>query len=212
MTIVIASLAGKELHLCPKMGMQSNFHIWFEPIGATLRKKWHIWGEIDDVSVALTYHDEMSLRWPFPAALALSLLLLACNKPKPPQPVVVHVFRDLYSPYAHEVDHRILDFQASNPRLPSGAPVVVQSINEGEYQTALKGTFDKDVKVEVVILNSPVDAGENPVLVSDLSHAANICAAVKACPAVVPAFIMPSATGNQAAASQVFIDFLSKKK
>jgi len=53
------------------------------------------------------------------------------------QPVVVHLFRDLYSPYAHEIDHRILEFQSSDPRLPSGAPIVVQTYKDIEYKTAL---------------------------------------------------------------------------
>jgi hypothetical protein len=154
----------------------------------------------------------MSLRWLFAFAVSLLLFASACKKPTQPKPVVVHVFRDLYSPYAHEVDHRILDFQSSNPRLPSGAPVVVESINEVDYKAALKGNFDKEVKVEAVILNSPADAGDNPTLVAQLKNSSNICAAVKACPAVVPAIILPGSKGDQAAAAQVFVDFLSKAK
>ena len=153
----------------------------------------------------------MSRRWPVLAVVSFLVLVPACKKPKLQQPVVVHVFRDLYSPYAHEVDHRILDFQATNPRLPSGTPIVVQSINEVDYKTALKGNFDKEVRVEAVILNSPSDAGDNLALAADLAHASNICAAVKACPAVVPVIILPSSTGDQAAAAQVFVDYLVAK-
>ena len=168
--------------------------------------------QIHDADSTVQYDGGMSPRWLCPAAVCLVLFAPACKKPTAQKPVVVHVFRDLYSPYAHEVDHRILDFQSSNPRLPSGAPVVVESINEVDYKSALKGNFDKQVKVEAVILNSPADGGDNPTLVAQLAHSANICGAVKACPAVVPAFILPSSTGDQAAAAQVFIDFLSKAK
>jgi len=168
--------------------------------------------QIHDADSTVQYDGGMSPRWLCPAAVCLVLFAPACKKPTAQKPVVVHVFRDLYSPYAHEVDHRILDFQSSNPRLPSGAPVVVESINEVDYKSALKGNFDKQVKVEAVILNSPADAGDNPTLVAQLAHSANICGAVKACPAVVPAFILPPSTGDQAAAAQVFIDFLSKAK
>src|SRR5208337_3913250 len=43
------------------------------------------------------------------------LLISGCKKPMvQQQPVVVHLFRDLYSPYAHEIDHRILEFQSSD--------------------------------------------------------------------------------------------------
>ena len=162
-------------------------------------------------TVPSSYHGDMSPRWLYVALVALLLFVPACKKPAPQKPVIVHVFRDLYSPYAHEVDHRILDFQSSNPKLASGVPVVVESINEVDYKTALK-RFDKEVKVEAVILNSPADAGDNPTLVAQMGHSANICAAVKACPAVVPAIILPSSTGDQAAAAQVFVDFLSKAK
>ena len=117
----------------------------------------------------------MSHRWPIAAVVLLLLVAPACKKPTVHQPIVVHIFRDLYSPYAHEVDHRILDFQSSNPRLPSGAPIVVQSINEVDYKAALKGNFNKDVRVEAVILNSSTDIGDNPDLVADASHSVNIC-------------------------------------
>jgi len=141
------------------------------------------------------------------------LLISGCKKPMvQQQPVVVHLFRDLYSPYAHEIDHRILEFQSSDPRLPSGAPIVVQTYKDIEYKTALKGNFDRDVKVEVVILNDPADAVDSPVVAANMAHAVDICASVKACPANVPAFVLSSATGDQAAAGQVFLASLSQHK
>jgi len=149
------------------------------------------------------------------AFLAGSLLLLGvgCKKPTPQQqPVVVHLFRDLYSPYAHELDHRILEFQSSDPRLPSGAPIVVKTYDDMEYKNAIRSQFDKDLRVEVVILNSASDAAENPGMAANLSHAVDICAAVKACPANVPAFVASSATGANAQAAQIFLQALAQKK
>jgi hypothetical protein len=140
----------------------------------------------------------------------LLLFVPGCKKPANSQPVVVHLFRDLYSPYAHELDHRILEFQSGNPRLPSGAPVVVQTIDV-DYKTALKGNFDKDVKADAVILNTAADVADTAVA-SDLANAVDVCAAVKACPANVPAFIMPTATGDHAAAAQIFITSLAQHK
>jgi hypothetical protein len=125
---------------------------------------------------------------------------------------MVHIFRDLHSPYAHELDHRILEFQSSNPRLPSGAPIVVETIHELDYTEALKGNFNKDIRVEAVILNSGSDIGSNPALAGDLSHAVNICSSVKACPAVVPAFVLGTSSGDQAAAAEVFLTYLSQAK
>jgi len=167
---------------------------------------------IYDGNCQVQYHAGMCHRWLY-LTLVFSLLLVSgCKKPTVQQPVVVHLFRDLYSPYAHEIDHRILEFQSSNPRLPSGAPIVVQTYNDIEYNTALKGNFERDVKVEVVILNAAADAVDSPVVADNMAHAVDICAAVKACPANVPAFVLSSATGDQAAAGQVFLNSLSQHK
>lgn len=125
---------------------------------------------------------------------------------------MVHVFRDLHSPYAHELDHRILEFQASNPRLPSGAPITVETMHEVDYKEALKGDFNKVVRVEAVILNSDADIGDNPVLAADLAHAVNICSSVKACPKVVPAFVPGTSSGDQAAAALIFVNYLGQAK
>jgi hypothetical protein len=154
----------------------------------------------------------MCQRWPFLALLSLLLFLPGCKKPAPQQPVVVHLFRDLYSPYAHELDHRILEFQANNPRVASGAPIVVKTYSDMDYKTALKSRFDKDLRVEVVILDTPTDAADNAAIAANLSHAVDVCAAVKACPANVPAFVPSSATGQNAEAAQVFVQALAKKK
>ena len=151
--------------------------------------------------------------WPYlVVAFALVGLTVGCKKPPIQQPVVVHLFRDLYSPYAHEIDHRILEFQSANPRLPSGAPIVVKTYNDMDYKTALKSRFDKDLRVEAVILNDAADAADNPAIVANLSHAVNVCAAVKACPTSVPAFVPSSATGDSAAAAQQFLQALVQHK
>ena len=81
-----------------------------------------------------------------------------------------------------------------------------------DYKTALKSRFDKDVRVEVVILNAPTDAADNALLAANLAHAVDICAAVKACPTNVPAFVPSSATGARAEAGQVFVQALAKAK
>ncbi len=144
--------------------------------------------------------------------LALLLCAPACKKPVSHAPVVVHLFRDLHSPYAYQIDHRILDFQSTNPRLPSGVPILIETINELDYKAALKGDFDKNIRAEAVILNSPSDVVDVPTLISGLAHATNICAAVKACPTDVPAFVVSDATPGPAAAAQIFIDYLARQK
>src|SRR5450631_3452403 len=148
----------------------------------------------------------MCQRWLYLVVVVSLLLGLGCQPKSKPGPVVVHVFRDLHSPYAYELDHRILEFQASNPRLPSGAPIVIKTYDDMDYDAALKAHFDKDLRVEVVILNAATDAADN------LAHAVDICAAAKACPNNVPAFVPSSATRAPAEAGQVFLKALSQHK
>jgi hypothetical protein len=81
-----------------------------------------------------------------------------------------------------------------------------------DYKTALKSRFDKDLRVEAVILNDAADAADNPAIVANLSHAVDICAAVKACPTNVPAFVPSSATGDSAAAAHQFVQSLAQHK
>src|SRR5271157_5960694 len=113
-------------------------------------------------------------RWLCLAVAASLLVGFGCHQQPKPQPVVVHVFRDLHSPYAYQLDHRILEFQATNPRLASGAPVVIKTFDDMDYDTALKAHFDKDLRVEVVILNAPTDANANPAIAANLAHAVDI--------------------------------------
>jgi len=154
----------------------------------------------------------MCRRWSYLVVAFALILTIGCKKPQKHEPVVVHLFRDLYSPYAHELDHRILEFQSTNPRLPSGATIVVKTYDDMDYKTALKSRFDKDIRVEVVILNDPADAAGNPQIMANLGHAVDICAAVKACPANVPAFVPSSARGDSAEAAQQFVQALAQHK
>jgi hypothetical protein len=154
----------------------------------------------------------MCQRWPYLVVACALVVTIGCKKPQLQEPVVVHLFRDLYSPYAHEIDHRILEFQSTNPRLPSGAPIVVKTYDDMDYKAALKSRFDKDLRVEAVILNDVADAADNPAIIANLSHAVDICAAVKACPTNVPAFVPSSATGDSAAAAQQFVQSLAQHK
>ncbi len=155
----------------------------------------------------------MSQRWLYLVIASLSLSSgLGCH-PKPKmQPVVVHVLRDLHSLYAYQLDHRILEFQASNPRLPSGAAIVIKTFDDMDYDAALKSHFDRDVRVEVVILNSAADAAQNPAIAANLAHAVDICAAAKACPTNVPAFVPSSATGPPAEGGEIFLKYLAQHK
>jgi len=137
--------------------------------------------------------------------VSVFLVLGGCTLLKQkPKPVVVHVLSNLASPYGHELDHRIIEFQTSNPRTSSGRPIVVQTVEIGDYKDMLQKHIGHDITVQMVILDAPEDAAMNPSIQADMAHAVNVCAALKACPANVPALIPSGTEGEQLEAAQKF--------
>jgi len=149
---------------------------------------------------------------------ALVILLLpalfvldGCKYFKPrPKPLTLSVLCNLKSPYGNELDHRILDFQTSNPHTASGRPIVVRPVEIGDYKDMLERHIGKDINVQMVILDAPEDALLNPGIQADMAHSVNICAALKACPAVVPVVIPSSVEGEELEAAQQFQQALQK--
>lgn len=139
-------------------------------------------------------------------------VLVGCNAKSKSgaKPVTVHVLRDLRSIYGSELDHRILEFQISNPHLSSGRPISVRSVEAPDYHVALQAPKNAGEDVDVIILNAPDDATLNPTIQSQMSNAVNICAGVRACPADVPALIPPDVTGETREAAQLFVNALQK--
>jgi len=156
------------------------------------------------------YYRSMAPRWSSLAALAAICVLLPGCKARPKaQPVTVRIFRDLTSPYASALDHRILDFQATNPRLSNGAVVQVGSLAIGDLQTAMNHLDEEPV--DIVILDSPGDAANYPALQGEMGHAVNVCAAMEACPADVPALVPSKLQGERAEAANKFVQYLAAK-
>jgi hypothetical protein len=144
------------------------------------------------------------------ACLLLLIALLGGCKPKAKsETVVVRVLRDLRSVYGSELDRRILEFQGSNPRLPSGQPIVISS-ETGDYKEMLQKQTSNSEGVDLIILDAPEDAQASPALQIALPQAANICAGLKACPANIPAIIPPQLSGVHRQAAQMFVDYLQK--
>ena len=150
--------------------------------------------------------------------LALAILLIpailildGCKYFRPkPKPVSVNVLCNLKSPYGNELDHRILDFQTSNPRTSSGRPIVIRPVEIGDYKDMLEKHIGRDIVVQMVILDAPEDAALNPGIQADMAHAVDICAALKACPAVVPVVIPSGVEGEDLEAAQKFQEALQK--
>ena len=158
------------------------------------------------------YHVQMAQRPRFALAILPFLLfgLLCSCKPRPKSStVVVHLLRDLRSVYGSEVDRRILEFQGSNPRLGSGAPIVIET-ETGDYKDMLQRQSPNTDNIDLIILNSADDAASNMTLQTALPQATNICAGVKACPADVPAIIPQQVSGNEREAAQKFLSFLQQ--
>ena len=158
------------------------------------------------------YDGKMWQRLRFAVAVFALFVTALCGgcKPKPKAPtIVVRVLRNLRSPFGSEMDRRILDFQGSNPRLPSGQPVVI-STETGDYKDMLQKQTSNSEGADLIILDAPEDAQDSSMLELALPQAANICAGVKACPANVPAIIPPQLTGARRQAAELFVDFLKK--
>jgi hypothetical protein len=149
--------------------------------------------------------------------VALAILLIPANflvsgcKMKPrPKPVIVSVLTNLASPYGHELDHRIIEFQTSNPRTRSGRPIVIRPVEIGDYKDMLTKHIGNDIKVQMVILDAPEDADLNPHIQADMARAVDVCAALRACPAKVPALIPSGTEGEELEAAQLFEQALEK--
>ena len=59
----------------------------------------------------------------------------------------------------------------------------------------LRDRVGSELLPELIVLDSPADEAANSIVEREAAHAVNICAAVRTCPAVVPAFI-PSWVSN----------------
>lgn len=157
----------------------------------------------------------MALRKSVVALLLVSscciVLVPGCRTQQKPKAVHVRLFRDLNAPNAPQLDLRILEFQATNPHILSGTPIMVQSFPDQDYEVALKDRLGKDVNPDVVILDSPQDGATNPAISADLGRAVNVCGAFKRCPDNVPAYIPAKVAGPEAEAAKVFLDFLQQQ-
>jgi hypothetical protein len=144
-----------------------------------------------------------------PLLLLLCFLLLGCKSRRKSNTVVVHLLRNLSSPYGSELDRRILDFQGSNPRLSSGQPITVES-ETGDYKQMLDKQTASNDDVDLIVMDAAADANSNPVLASALGSAVNVCAGLKTCPTVVPSIIPSQITGENRDAAMQFQSFLQK--
>jgi hypothetical protein len=144
--------------------------------------------------------------------MLLFAALIGCKAKPKIIPETVMVFRNLNSPYGSEMDRRIVEFQISNPRTADGRPILVRTLESRDYHDLLQNHLGKDLSADLVILDAPADADMSPTLKADMPHAVNICSAVKACPAEVPALVPSSGSADHKEAAQMFLDALQKQK
>ncbi len=144
------------------------------------------------------------------AILLIPALFLLDGCKARPKPVIVSVLTNLASPYGHELDHRIIEFQTSNPRTRSGRPIIIRPVEIGDYKDMLARHIGNDITVQMVILDAPEDAELNPHIQAQMAHATNICAALRACPADVPLLIPSETEGEELEGAQIFARALEK--
>jgi len=151
----------------------------------------------------------MSSRWRLSLTLlaTVCVVLPGCKSRKRIEPVTVRIFSDLSAPFGPELDHRILDFEATNPRLSNGAAVQVGSANIADLPSALRNLDEP--AADIVILNSPADVINFPMIAEDMAHAVDVCAAVHTCPAEVPALVPSKLQGVRGEAANKFVQFLA---
>lgn len=149
-------------------------------------------------------------RWKLVLLSAACIAIPACKARPRVQHIAVHIYRELSSPYAQQIDYRMLEFQATNPRLSNGWPIQLDSVSVGETSAILNNM--EDPAVDVVILDSPLDAGRFTSLQGEMGHAVNVCAAVLACPAEVPALVPSKLAGQRAEAANKFLQYLATAK
>lgn len=121
----------------------------------------------------------------------------------------MRIFSDLSADHALALDHRILDFATTNPRLPNGAAVQVGNVSISELPNAVKNLDDPSV--DIVILDSPLDATKYPAVMAEMGHAVNVCAGMQACPADVPAVVPSKLSGARAEAANRFVQYLTTR-
>jgi hypothetical protein len=121
--------------------------------------------------------------------VGLLFIVVALCGCRPKQPLVVHVYRDRTSPVGRELDRRFSEFNGNGVGLSSGIRIVVATYEPNDYRQMLRDRIGNELLPELIVLDSPADASINPMVEREAAHAENICAAVRACPSVVPAFI-----------------------
>jgi hypothetical protein len=105
------------------------------------------------------------------------------------QPIVVHVYRDRDSTVGRELDRRFYELGAQDLRLSSGRKVIIATVEAQDDKEMLRKRIGSEIQPQLIVLDSSADAAVNPLIERVVAGATNICAAVRACPAVVPAFI-----------------------
>jgi hypothetical protein len=119
------------------------------------------------------------------------------------QPVVIHVYRDRKGPASHWLFRQIGEFQKAETRTASGKPIVVATAEPRDYRKTL-ADVGKDLKPDLVILNSKLDAEANLHLRAEVKSATSLCSGQFSCPAFVP----PWTSGETKEAAQKLLSFL----
>jgi hypothetical protein len=128
----------------------------------------------------------LMFRW-VRCALILSLVTVGCRAK--PTPVVVRVYRNRGSQIGIQLDRRFRELNSRPLHVSSGREILIATIEPIDYKRMLRDQIGQGVAAQLVVLDSPVDAKVNAMIEREAVRGVNVCDAVGACPAVVPAFI-----------------------
>ena len=134
------------------------------------------------------------------ATLVLLGLLTSCKKSSTPAPVVVHVLRD--ASFAGDLFRFEVQFGLTNPRLPSGRAVKVETTDDIPFMDILKRL--KAYSPDVLILNSLANIPNDLAVRDQLGRSELVCG-------MHPAFIPASVSGEKREAAGMYLRFLASR-
>ena len=143
----------------------------------------------------------------FTIGLGFCFMFTSCRGSRDNGPVVVRVCRDSGSDFRRELDRKLYSFNDSNHqlRVSSGKLIFVATM-EGDYKEELDGEIAL-TKPQMIILDSPADAGSLRGMQIDLGKAKSACGASRNCPAFIP----PWVSGEELEATNMLFNAITRE-
>lgn len=143
------------------------------------------------------------------AAVTATLLSGACERrpeqsESSPNTVVVRVYRDRDSDFAHQLDRKLSAFTSARHITRSGKWIFIATVEPYNYAQELGGKV-ATIKPQLVVLDRASDAELIRGMDVDVKQAISACGADRMCPAFIPSWV----SGEELEAAKQALDGLS---